>query len=183
MNPPPFFNPVLENWPDAPQAVLLWQDQGGDETNYLIERTDSTNFYHQWMNIAILGQNVVTYTDTDIVNGVSYLYRIRGFRDTGIPPGEYGPYSFPRALNVPSADQPPELAGGGVAYGIECLYGRSEGYNNPNLINRNTLIVNNDMSNNGLGNVDSDFAEAPNITIDNPSSDSFQVRREVVITP
>ena len=39
------------------------------------------------------------------------------------------------------------------------------------------------MRNNGLGNLDPDVVDGANVTIDNPASDSIQVRRGVIIVP
>ena len=152
-----------------PSVTLQWGDPNfgvDQEDNYLVERQDGTGAFVQ---IAAVGQNVVLYTDYAVSFGGGYTYRVRGYQSIG---PVYSYYSNLRLVGIPLSGTPPGSFSGGVGYGINEI---GMGYN--------TLICNNYMFNNGLGNLDPDFLNAPSITIDNPASNSLQVIRGVVIVP
>lgn len=55
------------------QINLVWTDNGGDEANFVIERsTDGTNF----ATAATVGSNVTTFADTGRSPGTTYWYRV-----------------------------------------------------------------------------------------------------------
>ncbi len=58
------------------QILLEWDDNSTIEEGYEIERKI---YGENFQVIATVGQNVITYTDTDVVNMVTYYYRVRGF--------------------------------------------------------------------------------------------------------
>ena len=179
MNPPFLYVPTLVNFPAAPYVVLTWTDTNSDEDNYLVERSPTPG--SSWLNIAILGANVVTYTDTAVTFGDKFMYRVRAFKN--VLSGEYSSYSPVRAIAIPLLDTTPGIEAGGVDFGIQQFYGPLDGYHNATLLNKNSVFVNNYMRNNGLGNLDPDVVDGANVTIDNPASDSIQVRRGVIIVP
>lgn len=64
------------------QVVLSWADNATNELNYLIERckgTGCTNF----SQIASVGANVTTYSNTGLSRNTSYNYRVRAANATG----------------------------------------------------------------------------------------------------
>lgn len=75
--------------PDAPtnltadnsttgQVVLNWEDNMADEDGYKIERS-LTNSASDFTEIASVGEDVKTYTDVTVDDGVEYFYRVRTF--------------------------------------------------------------------------------------------------------
>jgi len=171
---PALNQPVLQNFDIAPQIVLTWSDANNDEDNYLVERKDGWS--GSFLNIVILGANVTTYTDTGIVNGVSYTYRVRAYKNSG---PTYSNYSSLRTISVPFVNSSPYLSAGGIGYGISQETGVDH---NPANAAIDTVIVNNYMFNNGLGNLDSDFMIAPNVTVHNPQVESLHIRRGIIIS-
>jgi hypothetical protein len=59
------------------QIRLSWPDLNTIETGYKIER--SPNGTSGWTQIATVGANVVTYTDTGLTCGTPYFYRVRAY--------------------------------------------------------------------------------------------------------
>jgi hypothetical protein len=61
------------------QIKLAWMDNATNETSYSVERsTDGTT----WSQIASLGANSTSYSDTGLATGVTYAYRVRAFGGT-----------------------------------------------------------------------------------------------------
>ena len=63
------------------QVVLSWQDNMVGEDGFSIERsltTDNADF----AEIATVGENIITYTDTNVDLGTVYFYRVRSFEGT-----------------------------------------------------------------------------------------------------
>ncbi|MCK5465040.1 MAG: T9SS type A sorting domain-containing protein, partial [Bacteroidales bacterium] len=59
-----------------PGAILLsWKDLSESEDAYILERSDADG--NNFMDLAQLGPDENTYTDTDIEPGLLYYYRIR----------------------------------------------------------------------------------------------------------
>lgn len=56
------------------QIDLSWHDQSADETGFVIERRTGTE---NWVQIATVGENVTTYSDSNLTCGTSYNYRVR----------------------------------------------------------------------------------------------------------
>lgn len=65
-------------------VVLNWSAASGVVSNYFVER--SLNPSNSWAEIAVLGP-VTTHTDTNLVNGTFYWYRVRAGNPAGR--GEY----------------------------------------------------------------------------------------------
>ena len=56
-------------------AILRWVDASGNETGFLVERKTGVGGTYQ--QIASLGANATTCTDTGLTTGESYIYRVR----------------------------------------------------------------------------------------------------------
>lgn len=70
---------------------LTWEDNASDETAYVIERSyDGID----WVNVAEVPADSVSYTDTDLFCGITYFYRLRAYRASD---NQYSEYS-----NIPS---------------------------------------------------------------------------------
>ena len=77
------------------QVKLSWTDNATNETGYKIERsTDGTTF----SQIATVGTNVTTFTDTTAAGGTAYWYRIRATTGT-----MDSAYSNVASTNTPAA--------------------------------------------------------------------------------
>jgi hypothetical protein len=64
----------------AAQLVLNWIDTATDEDGFRIERrNDPPGTYSQ---IATVGPNVITYTDTSVTAGQGYCYRVRTYKSS-----------------------------------------------------------------------------------------------------
>ncbi|MFA5104310.1 MAG: fibronectin type III domain-containing protein [Candidatus Margulisiibacteriota bacterium] len=64
------------------QATLRWTDNSNIETNYIIQRKQSIN--DPWTNVATLGANAISYTDTGLTPNTAYLYRVFASNANGI---------------------------------------------------------------------------------------------------
>jgi Divergent InlB B-repeat domain len=60
--------------------VLSWQDNSTNEDGFKIERAINTNY----VEIASVGPSIKTYTDSGLVGGTTYCYRIRAFNASGV---------------------------------------------------------------------------------------------------
>lgn len=58
----------------ATQITLTWQDNSSNETGFQIERKKEGESY---VNIAVVGAGVSTYTDNSLSAGTKYYYRVR----------------------------------------------------------------------------------------------------------
>ena len=68
------------------QIDLRWQDNSNNESGFKIEhKTGAGGSYRQ---VAIVGPNINTYSDTSIIEDTTYYYRVRAYNDAG-----YSPYS------------------------------------------------------------------------------------------
>jgi hypothetical protein len=57
------------------QLTLDWVDNAGDTANFVVERkTGTTGTYAR---IATTGLGVTTYTDSAVVAGITYCYRVK----------------------------------------------------------------------------------------------------------
>ncbi len=64
----------------AASITLNWADTSTSETGFKIERMPTGSTYNQ---IATVGSNVQTYTDSAVIAGSSYCYRIRAYNVYG----------------------------------------------------------------------------------------------------
>ncbi len=62
----------------ATQINLSWTDNATDETGYLIERSATSGM--GFAQIAVLGPNVTTYSNTGLATDAQYYYRIRAVK-------------------------------------------------------------------------------------------------------
>jgi len=73
----------------AGQNVLTWTDNANNEANQRIERTvvpATTNCVATatgFTEIATVGMNIVTFTDTAVTEDVTYCYRLRAWNTAG----------------------------------------------------------------------------------------------------
>lgn len=82
------------------QINLAWTDLATNETGYKIERkTGTTGTYAQ---IATVGANVTTYSDTTVSSATTYVYRIRSTNGGGD-----SSYSNEASATTPSPGAPP----------------------------------------------------------------------------
>ncbi|MBI5929742.1 MAG: PD40 domain-containing protein [Chloroflexi bacterium] len=81
--------------------LLNWTEANLDETNHRIER--SANGTTGWSEIATVGANVTTYTDTPLAVGATFYYRVRAYRVSDLSFSGYTPVLMARtAPNAPS---------------------------------------------------------------------------------
>jgi hypothetical protein len=76
------------------QLQLTWQGSGG-ESGFAIERATGAG----WEEIATTNTGVTTYTDSDVVDTITYCYRVRAFNPTA-----YSDYSNVACGTPPSVD-------------------------------------------------------------------------------
>ena len=88
---------------------LSWNDVGG-ETGFRVER--SPNGSGSWVEIASLGTNQTTYSDTQVSAQQTYFYRVRALNTGG-----FSPYSNVASATTPSP--PPPSAGDIVLWAAE----------------------------------------------------------------
>jgi uncharacterized delta-60 repeat protein len=81
------FQPLSALTPEAPSALtaalepggtsitLNWTDQSSNETGFIIQRSVGTNST-SFMRIGTVEANTTTFTDTDLVSGTVYNYRV-----------------------------------------------------------------------------------------------------------
>jgi len=65
----------------ASQINLGWTDGGGNETAVLIERCAGNNCTN-FAQVASVGGNVTSYSDTGLANNTFYRYRLRSTNGT-----------------------------------------------------------------------------------------------------
>ncbi|HEY3078652.1 MAG TPA: S8 family serine peptidase [Chloroflexota bacterium] len=62
------------------QVRLSWTDRSTNETGFKIERRRGTG---SWSQIATAARNATTYTDSGLVGGAQYTYRVRAYNSAG----------------------------------------------------------------------------------------------------
>ena len=62
------------------QINLTWSDTSNNEKGFKIERKSGSGSFSQ---IVTVGANTTSYSDTGLLTGVTYTYRIRAFNDAG----------------------------------------------------------------------------------------------------
>ena len=81
---------------EAAQLTLTWSDNSVDEQGFAIERRVSPS--GSYGQIATVGANITTYTDTSVVGGTSYCFRARAYNAAG-----YSGYSNEDCYLAPAA--------------------------------------------------------------------------------
>jgi transcriptional regulator CtsR len=80
VGPPPNAPSNLVATPiSSSQINLTWQDNSSDETGFKIERKTGSGSYFQ---IATVGANVTSYSNTLLSAGTTYYYRVRAYKGT-----------------------------------------------------------------------------------------------------
>ena len=65
----------------ATRVTLTWHDNSSNESGFYIKR--STNGGKSWTQIAQVGSNVTSYTDTSVSARKTYSYRVRAYNSSG----------------------------------------------------------------------------------------------------
>src|SRR5262245_38020483 len=65
----------------AAQLTLTWTDTDFNETGFVVLRKIAGT--PRMSRIARVGENITTYTDTDVIPGITYCYAVRAFNATG----------------------------------------------------------------------------------------------------
>ena len=63
---------------------LTWTDKSATETGFTIERSPLTNT--NFTEIATVGANTTSFTDTGLSRATTYYYRVRAYNGTQHPP-------------------------------------------------------------------------------------------------
>lgn len=81
------------------QINLAWTDRSSNETGFKIER--ATSLTGTWTQIATVGANVTTYSNTGLTGGTTYFYRVRSNTATATSgaSNEVGAATFSAPLN------------------------------------------------------------------------------------
>jgi hypothetical protein len=79
VQPAPAPTNVLATSQSGPQIRLTWTDNSSNETGFILERSVGGSSFAP---LTVVGSNITTYTDTAVVAGQSYMYRVAA-SDTG----------------------------------------------------------------------------------------------------
>ncbi|MPZ75677.1 MAG: DUF1080 domain-containing protein [Deltaproteobacteria bacterium] len=71
--------PMRDSVAEATTLRLNWQDNSPNESGFKIERLAGSNY----VQIASVGANVQSYTDSGLTTGTNYCYRVRAFNSSG----------------------------------------------------------------------------------------------------
>ena len=77
MNPPTNFD--IEQIVNQNRVKLNWKDNSKSEIGYKIERREYAQ--NNFSEIAMVGENIETYIDENVINNKTYSYRLRGYND------------------------------------------------------------------------------------------------------
>lgn len=95
----------------AAELVLTWTDNSANETGFAIERAPKPDSgsapLATYAEIARVGPNVVTFTDTGLPTGTAFSYRIRAFNAAGL--SGYSNISTATTATVPPPLDPSAL--------------------------------------------------------------------------
>jgi len=93
----------------APDAIeLTWQDNSDNELGFVIERTQ--DYGRRYATVAVLAADATSYTDSKVLPGRAYRYRIQAFN----PAGRSG-RAYSRFLRLIPPLTPHDLAAAGVS--------------------------------------------------------------------
>ncbi len=96
--PAPPTNPSIEILSPT-ELKVSWTDNSGNEDGFEVERKIEED--GEWFQIATVGVNVESYTDSSLSRNTTYFYRIRAFNQVG----GYSDYSEEASATTP--DEPP----------------------------------------------------------------------------
>src|SRR5262245_38705885 len=65
----------------AAELTLTWKDNSSGEQGFAVARKSGTQ--GTFSQIAVLGANTTSYTDSGLASGATYCYRVRAFDSTG----------------------------------------------------------------------------------------------------
>ncbi|MCA9936863.1 MAG: fibronectin type III domain-containing protein [Anaerolineales bacterium] len=85
------------------QINLTWNDNAADETNYHIERSPDGST--GWVEIDTAVANATSYSDTSLICGTEYFYRVRAYRAGD---ATYSSYSNADSSTTTACDAPAE---------------------------------------------------------------------------
>ncbi|MDZ7363231.1 MAG: metallophosphoesterase [candidate division KSB1 bacterium] len=78
--PPAAPNNLVATAAGSEKINLTWNDQANNESGFKIERKTSEGAYAE---IATVGANVTSYTNTGLTSGTTYFYRVRAHNNIG----------------------------------------------------------------------------------------------------
>lgn len=95
---------ALSGTPQSPSSIaLVWNDNASNETGYKVERRTGSASFAQ---VALVGANTTTFTDTGLNALTAYEYRVRAYNTAG--DSAYSNTATVTTLNAPTpAPQPP----------------------------------------------------------------------------
>ncbi len=67
-------------WPGVTEITITWTDNSNNEDGFKVERQNGNS---GWIQIATVGANVTTYTDTGLSLDTQYCYRVRAYNAAG----------------------------------------------------------------------------------------------------
>jgi streptogramin lyase/fibronectin type 3 domain-containing protein len=99
--PPPAPARLVATTASASQIGITWYDNSDDETGFKIERQAEGGSFTQ---VAVVGPNVTSYSDSSLSAGTSYHYRVRAYHPDGasMPSEEACATTLPVAPTAPT---------------------------------------------------------------------------------
>ncbi|KAA3597878.1 MAG: hypothetical protein DWQ06_12320 [Calditrichaeota bacterium] len=73
---------LIGDTPNSLQVKLSWTDNSDNETNFVIERKVD-NIWSSFTEIGSVEANKLTFSDNNLVEGVSYIYRVKAINSIG----------------------------------------------------------------------------------------------------
>jgi len=103
IQPPAAPTNLIATLRQGPQVLLSWQDNANNESGFVIERSDNGGAYILVVTVGERnGTGIVSYTDTTIIPGNNYVYRVAAVNATGL-----SSYSNTGGVNLPALPTAP----------------------------------------------------------------------------